>query len=210
MDRDRADGVIDADAVEPDSRVYRTGPFHPDFYLQGPRPDAAAFQQWLGEIPANEWVATDPPFLPRLNRDWGTARLDPDRDLILRWSGGHSAHGGTDVPHFHFATNRWELAHPVEFPLGQLYTNTEYPHGVNFNRRPWMTGHTYQNYEYDPPSRMMVQTGEEKYFNVYDPSVSDWVGRGKKPDAMSYNSCFYTLTLIATPQGAVCKTYPRP
>ncbi len=186
------------------SRVYRTGPFHPDYYLQGERPNAAAFEAWLQRLPVNEWIATDPPYRPRLNRDWGTARIDPDRDLMLRWSGGHSAHGGTDVPHYHFSTNRWELAFPVEFPLGQLYSNTSYPNGFNFNLRPWMTGHTYQNYAYDPPSRKMIKAGRPRHHYIYDPDVADWIGRGDKPEAMQYNSCFYTLTLTATPNGAVC------
>ena len=190
--------------VPADSRTYRTGPLHPDFYLQGPRPDAAAFAAKLAALPANEWIATNPPYRPKLNRDWGTAVLDPDRDIFLRWSGGHSAHGGTDVPHFHFATNRWELPFPVEFPLGQLYSNTSYPDGFNYNLRPWMTGHTYQNYSYDPPSRLMVKAGRPRHFYLYDPGIGDWIARGEKPAAMSYGDCFYTLTLTATPLGAVC------
>jgi len=188
----------------PESRVYRTGPFHPDYYLRGPKPDSAKFEAWLSELPVNEWVPTNPPHLPRLNRDWGTARMDPDRDMILRWSGGHSAHGGTDVLHFHFATNRWELPFPVEFPLGQLYSNTSYPNGYNFNLRPWMTGHTYQNYDYDPPSKKLIKAGRPRHYYVYDPNLGDWIGRGEKPAAMQYNSCFYTLTLTATPHGVVC------
>ena len=190
--------------VPADSRTYRTGPLHPDFYLQGPRPAAAAFEAKLAALPVNEWIATNPPFRPKLNRDWGTAVLDPDRDMLLRWSGGHSAHGGTDVPHFHFATNRWELPFPVEFPLGQLYSNTSYPDGFNYNLRPWMTGHTYQNYSYDPPSRLMVKAGRPRHFYLYDPGIGDWIARGEKPAAMSYGECFYTLTLTATPLGAVC------
>jgi hypothetical protein len=188
----------------PESRVYRTGPFHPDYYLQGPKPDSAKFEAWLSELPVNEWVPTNPPHLPRLNRDWGTARIDPDRDMILRWSGGHSAHGGTDVLHFHFAANRWELPFPVEFPLGQLYSNTSYPNGYNFNLRPWMTGHTYQNYDYDPPSKKLIKAGRPRHYYVYDPDLGDWIGRGEKPAAMQYDSCFYTLTLTATPHGVVC------
>ena len=187
-----------------DSRVYRSGPFHPDYYLSGPKPDAAKFEKWLQNLPVNEWVATKPPHLPRLNRDWGTARIDPHRDMMLRWSGGHSAHGGTDVLHFHFSTNRWELPFAVEFPLGQLYSNTSYPNGFNFNRRPWMTGHTYQNYDYDPPSRKMIKAGRPRHHYIYDPDIGDWVGRGRKPATMRYNSCFYTLTLTATPDGVVC------
>jgi hypothetical protein len=190
--------------VAADARVYRSGPFHPDYYLKGPQPNAAKFDAWLKEIPVNQWISTDPPRLPRLNRDWGTARIDPHRDMILRWSGGHSAHGGTDVLHYHFSTNRWELPFPVEFPLGQLYSNTSYPNGFNFNRRPWMTGHTYQNYDYDPPSKKMIKAGRPRHYYIYDPDVGDWIGRGKKPSAMQYNSCFYTLTLTATPRGVVC------
>ena len=67
-----------------------------------------------------------------------------------------------------------------------------------------MTGHTYQNYAYDPPSRKMVKAGRPRNSYVYDPDTGDWIGRGQKPQAMQYNSCFYTLTLTATPHGAVC------
>lgn len=192
--------------VSPDSREYRGGPFHPDFYLQGEKPDAAAFEAKLKSLPVNEWTATDPPYRPRLNRDWGTAIIDPGRDMILRWSGGHSAHGGTDVPHFHFSTNRWEMPYPVEFPLDCLYSNTTYPQGFNFNLRPWITGHTYQGYDYDPPSKKMVMTGRPRNFYVYDPDLADWTARGAKPKGMAYNSCFYTLTVCPTPNGAICWT----
>jgi hypothetical protein len=188
------------------TRVYRTGRLHPDFYLQGPRPERKSFAEWLEKLPANTWTLTKPPHLPALNRDWGTAVLDPDRDLILRFSGGHSAHGGTDVLQYHLTTNRWELPHPVEFPLGQLYSNTEYPEGVNFNRRPWVTGHTYQNYGYDPSAKWMFFTGRRNDCHVYDPSLGDWFRRFAKPKGMSYDSCFYTLTLTPTPQGLVCWT----
>jgi len=190
--------------VPADSREYRTGRFHPNFYLQGDKPNAAAWEATLKALPVNEWVAANPPYRPRLNRDWGTARIDPDRDMILRWSGGHSAHGGTDVPHYHFGVNRWEMPIPVEFPLDCLYSNTTYPNGYNLNKRPWMTGHTYNNYAYDPPSRKMVKAGRPRHFYIYDPDIGDWVGRGRKPKAMSYRSCFYTLTLTPTPQGVLC------
>ena len=192
------------EGVPPDSRTYRTGPFHPDWYLEGPKPDAAAHEKVLKNLPVNKWVMLEPPRVPRLNRDWGTVRLDADGDQILVWSGGHSAHGGTDVLHYHLSTNRWELPQAVEFPLGQLYANTRYPDGFNFNRRPWPTGHTYQNYEYDPLTKQMLFTGRPKHYYIYDPAVADWVGRARKAPNMIYNSCFYTLTLCATPHGVIC------
>jgi hypothetical protein len=188
-----------------DSRVYRTGPFHPDFYLT-PQPDTAATAKRLAGLKPNTWVAMNPPRLPRLNRDWGTAVIDPDHDLMLRFSGGHSAHGGSDVLHYHFSTNRWELPFPVEFPLGQLYANTRYPNGYNFNRRPWVTGHTYQNYGYDPIGKKMVFAGRPNNCYIYDPEVGDWTMRYSKPSAMVYNSCFYTITVCTTRDGAMAWT----
>lgn len=188
------------------SRTYRTGPFHPDFYLEGDRPDAAAVQARLADLPANTWAPMQPPRLPRLNRDWGSAVLDADRDVILRWSGGHSAHGGTDVLHYHLRTNRWVLHFPVEFPLGQLYSNTSYPEGFNFNLRPWVTGHTYQSYAYDATARRMIFTGQRRHQYLYDPDLGDWIGRAAKPREMSYDSCYYTLTMCSTPQGSAVWT----
>jgi hypothetical protein len=193
-----------SDGAAPERRTYRTGPFHPDFYLAGPPPDPMRQSKVLADLPVNRWVLLKPPAVPRQNRDWGTVRLDADRDQILVWSGGHSAHGGTDVLHYHLGTNRWELPYPVAFPLGQLYANTRYPDGFTFNRRPWPTGHTYQNYAYDPLSKTLLFAGRPRYTYVYDPDVADWTGRFEKPPAMVYNSCFYTLTLTATPRGVYC------
>ena len=193
-----------AAGVPPATRVYRTGPFHPDFYLQGDRPDAAAAEKRLADLPVNTWVDMKPPYVPRQNRDWGTVRFDADRDQILVWSGGHSAHGGSDVLHYHLAANRWELPFPVEFPLGQLYSNTSYPDGYNFNGRPWVTGHTYLSYEVEPLTKRLVFAGRPRHYYVYDPDVADWVGRGEKPAGMIYGGCYYDLELVATPQGILC------
>jgi len=190
----------------PDARTYRGGPFSPAFFMRDPAPDARATAEVLAKLPVNTWVSMRPPHLPRLNRDWGTAVLDTDRDLILRWSGGHSAHGGTDVLHYHLRTNRWELPCQVEFPLGQLYSNTSYPLGMSFNLRPWITGHTYQSYGYDATARKMLFVGQRNHTYFYDPDIGDWAGRSVKPKEMVYGDCFYTLTLCPTPQGLVCWT----
>ncbi len=197
-------------SVPSNIRTYRTGPFLPEFFFDAkvPPPDAAEFQAWLAALPANVWTRTNPPRLPQVNRDWGTAVLDPSRDLILRFSGGHCAHGGSDVLQFHLATNRWELCYPVEFPLGQLYDNTEYPGGWNFNHRPWVSGHTYQNYGVDPLSQKMIFLGHSPWGYIYDPDRGDWTTRFKLPRAMDYSGSFYTLTTTATPHGFVCWTQP--
>jgi hypothetical protein len=192
--------------VPPHARVYRTGPFNPDYFLKGAKPDAAATKQELDAIGANRWVERKPPHKPEMVRTWGHAVLDPDHDLVLIFSGGHSAHCGSDVLHYHLATNRWELTSPVEFPLGQTYSNTSYPEGYNLNKRPWVTGHTYQSYNYDPLSQKLYLNARVNNTYVYDPVVGDWIGRFPKPKPMVYNDCFYTLNTLPTPHGLVCWT----
>ena len=190
----------------PDSRTYRTGPFLPEYFFDGPRPNASEFQAWLKALPPNVWTKTNPPQLPQINRDWGSAVIDPIHDLILRFSGGHCAHGGTDVLQYHLASNRWELCYPVEFPLGQLYTNTDYPNGFNFNHRPWVSGHTYQNYGFDLALKRMLFLGHPPFAYQYDPQRGDWVARSPVPKDMCYSGAMFTLTTTTTPQGLVCWT----
>ena len=155
-------------------------PVPAQLFLAGPEAESRRIRRQARALPANTWVYTAPPQLPKMNRDWGSAVIDPDHDLILRFSGGHCAHGGSDVLQFHLATNRWELPFPVEFPLGQLYSNTSYPQGWNLNHRPWVTGHTYQSYGYDPASKKMLFVGQTKYSYVWDPEVADWTDAIRK------------------------------
>jgi hypothetical protein len=190
----------------PDIRVYRKGPYVPEFFGTGPAPDPKATAKTLAELPANRWIPMNDPHQPRMERTWGHAVLDPDGDRVLVFGGGHSAHGGSDVLHFHLSTGRWELPFAVEFPLGQLYSNTSYPEGFNINRRPWVTGHTYQNYNYDTVTKRLYFAGHHHECYVYDPDKGDWIGRIPKPKGMTYDSCFYTLNLTQTPDGLACWT----
>jgi hypothetical protein len=190
----------------PTTRIYRTGVFLPEYFLQGQKPDAAKQAATLESLPANTWVAMNPPHFPRLNRDWGTAVLDVDRNLILFWSGGHSAHGGTDVVHYHIAANRWELTFPVEFPLGQLYSGGQgYPPGFNFNGRPWMAGHTRRTYDYDQRLKKMVfvaPPGGDTNFYIYDPDIGDWSGRAPRPAQAIYWNDYHSLHVCSTPDAS--------
>jgi len=167
------------------TRSYRAGKFLPEFYMKGKRPDAAANQARLDAVPANTWVAMNPPQRPQaeqMGRDWGTSVLDTDNDLILQWGGGHSAHGGTDVLHYHPSTNRWEQPYPVEYCLGLIGSTSHYPCGYNFNGHPWIIMHAYKSYAYEPALKRMVITGRNvnwKYrhdfsFYLYEPAVGQW------------------------------------
>lgn len=192
--------------VASDTRVYRTGPFHPNYFLQGTNPNPTTVKNELDALPGNLWVERKPPHKPEMVRTWGHAVLAPDHDLVLVFSGGHSAHCGSDVLHYHLATNHWELTSPVEFPLGQTYSNTSYPEGFNLNKRPWVTGHTYQSYNYDPGSKKLYLNARVDDTYVYDPVIGDWIGRFPKPKPMVYNDCFYTLNTLPTPHGLICWT----
>lgn len=177
--------ATDAKSHPADARGYRGEKFLPEYYMQGDRPDAAAHEAKLAAIPANTWVAMNPPLRPQveqIGRGWGTSVLDGDDDLILQWGGGHSAAGGTDVLHYHPATNRWEQPYPVEYCLGQMYSTSEYPGGYNFNGHPWIIMHAYKSYAYEPALRRMVLTGRnwnwkynhDFFFYLYDPMTGQW------------------------------------
>jgi len=53
---------------------------------------------------------------------------------------------------------------------------------------------------------LMVFVGHNPWSYLFDPAVADWIGRTGKPDGMSYNSSFYTLTCCQTPEGVYCWT----
>jgi Galactose oxidase, central domain len=192
-----------------DARSYRTGPYAPEYYMGGERPNAAANEARLKAIPVNTWVAMKPPKRYEKNRDWGTSVIDPDHDLLLQWSGGHSSYGATDVAQYHFATNRWEIAFPVELPLGQNYSNSSYPGGFNFNLRPWMTGHTYKGYAYSKALKRLAllvrshqwEYAHDPYYYIYDPVIGDWTERRRKPGAMSFVQNMYSVQTCDTKAG---------
>jgi Galactose oxidase, central domain len=169
-----------------DTRVYRKKPYIPEHFADGPRPDAAANEKKLASIPANTWVNMKPPKKWGRNRDWGTVAYDPDRDLVYDYSGGHCAYTGTDVPHYHLSTNRWEQPVPTEEPLGMIGASGKSVPGVSFNQRPWMTNHTWNCYEYHPGLKKMLVAGRIKvwakiqpdpYFYLYDPDKAEWTSR---------------------------------
>lgn len=189
-----------------DARTYRTGAHLPAHFLQGAPPDRASVSAKLDALAPNRWLKLDPPLRPVPNRDWGLVVLDAEHDIILRWAGGHSAHGGSDVVHYHLATNRWELPFPLEFPLGQSGEGDGwYLAGVNFNGRPWMPVHTYAAYAYDSAARRLVFADSFRDYYLYDPDVADWVGSGPRHHGMTSNTV-YTQALVETAHGVVCWT----
>lgn len=184
-------GSAEARAFTNAVREYRQGAFVPDFFTDGPRPDAAAHAKVLAGLPANAWVDLKPAKRFVWNRDWGTLAFDPGRDSIYWYTGGHGAYPGTDVAHYHLAVNSWDQPVETELPPGYIGSN-EAMISWSFNRRPFM-GHSYASYAYHPGLRKLIVNGRQTLNGkahdantyVYDPDYGDWLDR--KPTPISFD-----------------------
>jgi hypothetical protein len=179
----------------------RTGPYDPAWYLEDvPPADPERLARALQDLPANQWVLRKTPKLPRPNVDWGTAIFAPDLDLILRYSGGHSAYCGT-APHvYDVKTDRYSIPFAPEIPLEYTGTNDQVGGEWSFQGNPWMTGHTYKSTGYDPRLRCLIFAAHD-YTYFFDPRQGKW-SRGSQRNPHD-GSCF-TVTLCATPEGCIC------
>ena len=186
---------VKAGTVEP-----RRLAFVPEFYDEAPASDPVVAEAALKAVPVNTWVQIVPPKKPTQNRDWGSAVYSPDHDVILRWSGGHVAHCGTDVVRYHPGLNRWSLAYNAEVPLGFAYANDGTPQEWTFKHRPWMPTHTYKSYGYDPVMKRMLYSGSTPVTFVFDPELGDWE---QQTIPAPFGGVCYTRTFCSTPKGAV-------
>ena len=204
-----ADPKSAAAMAPPDSRTYRAGAYIPEHFMGTTRPDATVNEAKLKALPANVWTNMDVPQLLFLNRDWGSVALDTDRDMLIYWNGGHCVHSGSDVPHYHLATNRWELHFPIEMPLGFIGASGIGIAGRNFNSRPWMSNHTWKSYVYDSQLKKLVVVGRnnqelDRYTYLYDPDLGDWTERFKVPDGMNTKPA--NVKVCSTPKGILAWT----
>jgi hypothetical protein len=186
--------------VRPGTTERRDGPHDPAWYHKdvGPAdPDRTARE--LAELPANIWVRRPTPRLPRPNMDWGSAVFVPERDLIVRFSGGHSAYSGTAPQVYDVKADRWSIPFAPEYPIEYVYSNDQVHGEWSFRGNPWMTGHTYKATGYDPGLRAFVFVPHE-YTYFFDSHAGKW---SRSLERNPYRSDFYTNTVCATPQGAV-------
>lgn len=183
-------GPEGAKMFQPDHRAYRTEQCMPEYFTGGERPDAAAHAKFLAAMPANTWVDLKPPRRFAGNRDWGTLAFDQERETIYFYNGGHSAYAGTDVAHYHLATNRWDQMVEVEYPLNFIGASGCSAPGWSFNRRPWITNHMWNSYGYHPVLRRLVVPARftspcfprgmgnpDVNIYLYDPDYGDWETR---------------------------------
>jgi hypothetical protein len=198
---DRADAAGTAKyGVKPGTTERRTGPHDPAWYREGlPPADPVRTERELGGLPANTWVERQVLKLPRPNMDWGSAVFAPELDLLVRFSGGHSAYSGTAPQVYDVKANRWSIPFAPEYPIEYVYSNDQVHGEWSFGRNPWMTGHTYKATGYDPNLKALVFAPHE-YTYFFEPKAGRW---SRSPERNPYRPDFYTNTVCATPQGAV-------
>lgn len=186
--------------VKASTTTRRTDSHDPTWYHKGvPPADEAKVEADLKALPVNEWVVRPTPKKPGMNMDWGSAVFAPEHDMILRFSGGHSAYSGT-APHvYNVKTDRYTIPFVPEYPLEYVYSNDQVRGEWSFKQNPWMTGHTYKSTGYDPNLKALVFAPHE-YTYLFDPKAGEW---SRCLERNPYQANFYVVTVCATPQGAV-------
>ncbi len=180
--------------------VRREGPHDPAWFQKDvapPEPEKVAAE--LHALPANRFVLRPTPKLPRPNMDWGSAVIAPELELIVRFSGGHSAYSGTAPQVYNIKTDRYSLPFAPEYPQEYVYSNDQVKGEWSFKGNPWMTGHTYKSTGYDPNLRSLIFAPHE-YTYFFDPALGHW---SRSPKKNPYRADFYNVTVCATPAGAV-------
>ncbi|MBL8025642.1 MAG: hypothetical protein JNL74_04490 [Fibrobacteres bacterium] len=164
--------------VKPDSILYyEHEPFYnPAWYTTSvAEPDTAANESTLKNLPVGTWIKMVSPKIygGGQGRGWSTTIFAREKDVIVKWGGGHVDWCGTDIPHYSPSRNRWTAGywpeHPNDFNGGINCT----PGPVTFNRRPFMPGHTYHAYDWDPRLGKIVFL-KWKYTYFYDIDRMDW------------------------------------
>jgi hypothetical protein len=153
----------------------------------------------LAALPVNVWVLRSPPRRPGFNVDWGSAVFATDRDLILRFSGGHCAYSGTAPQIYDVKTDRWCLSFAPEMPLEFCSSNELVPGEWSFTGSPWMSGHTYKSTGYEPESKTLIFAAHGfSYF--FDPTTGRW---SRAEQRSPFRENMYVTTLCSTRPGVV-------
>ncbi|HOX04900.1 MAG TPA: sigma-70 family RNA polymerase sigma factor [Planctomycetota bacterium] len=191
--------------AKPGAVERRKETYDPEWYKGAPAADPAKVEAELKALPANTWTARPAPRQPQMGAGWGTAIYSPERDLIMRFSGGHCYYSGTAPQVYDVKTGRWSIPFAPEMPLDFCTTNEQVLNG-NFSPgewsltgSPWISGHTYKTTGYEPETKTLIYAAKAfTYF--FDPAAGRW-SRNDKPSPFLPN--MYVTTLCGTPQGVM-------
>ncbi len=166
----------------PNQRQYRKGIFRASCCeVPDPPPETN-----LDQLPNNRFVKLpDPPrnvCVGCRNRVWSTAVWDPDRDQIIVWGGGHCVR--SENPPLHYSPLSGRMVEGYDAQEAYSYGGAR---GVTTMGRPWVPGHTWNFYAYDPRCKLMI-------FHLgylYDPDRMDWIRAG--PIKPPFSQCHSTI-----------------
>ncbi len=185
---------------KPDDTIRRTGPYDPAWYhREVPPVDPKQVEVDLKLLPPNRWILRPTPKLPRPNMDWGSAVFDPDHDLILRFSGGHSAYSGTAPQVYDIKTDRYSIPFAPEIPLEYVGSNDQVSGEWSFKGNPWMAMHTYKSTGYDSNLKSLVFVPHQ-YTYFFDPKKGKW---SRNAQRNPYRPHAFINLVCSTPRGAV-------
>jgi hypothetical protein len=189
VDPDKVDRAQTAKlAVRPNQRRYREGAFVAAYCEVPDTPEPTG----LAELPENRFVhVPDPPrnvCLGARSRVWGTVTWDPDRDQILVWGGGHCVR--SENPPIHYSPASGRMVEGYDAQEAYSYGGAR---GTTTLGRPWVSGHSWNMYAYDPGARKLLTASGY----LYDPDRMDWVPGGPErhgtpPFAQGYNTILET------------------
>ncbi|MBI2269243.1 MAG: T9SS type A sorting domain-containing protein [Bacteroidetes bacterium] len=198
--------IIDASGttiygVSSDLVLTRGGSTEPSWYTNGvPAPDKTANENFLVSLPLNTWTKLSPPKIPDGDRAWGTTILDTDRDIIIKFSGGHSGYCGNDVTQYSIPNNRYTIGYRPEFYIEYNAFENPSPGPFSFGGRPFMPTHTVKAYAYDVKIRKIVYVqGTHTY--LYDPDRTDWIKNIHIHGPSGGYGGGYNAGLCSTPKG---------
>lgn len=187
-----------ARGVADDSVYYHPDPWRPEWFDAGvSAQDTAANEAFLADLPANVWTNVISPKKPASNHDWGTTVYDPDHDLILKFTGGHSAHCGNEVDHYSPHDNRWHISHVPEWPL-EYNGDAGLPFLFSFSGRPMVT-HSYDNYCYDTIHHRLIYV-KPYYTFFYDPETMVW--DSVIPNPAAFPTDYHRISVNFSSRGA--------
>lgn len=170
--------------------------------------DPAAQQALLDKLPANTWQRLGPPpGCPLQNRAWGTVAIDPERQQLLHWGGGHVAYTGNAVAHYSLRTGRYYITYRPEFGIVFAGGEGGMPISQTYQGRAFMTGHAYHGYAYDPTTQRMWACGQSRWgragiaqlYFAYDPARGEW----DPPVETPFTTDYAVATCVAGPDGPI-------
>jgi len=171
--------------VPPGTVAYKTTR-SPAWYADVPAPDPKAHAKVLEALPVNQWAEMKPPKSTG-GRTWGSAILDVDRGVAMKWGGGHSGYQGTDMAFYDVAANRFSIDRTPAFTPEPFGRWARRPAGRTFFNQPWAR-HQRHTCAYDPVRKLGVFTdgGGSAWYRrdvnkvvkhtwLYDPVARTWL-----------------------------------